>query len=315
MMTNYVLAVKERDKLMENLNDQQRSFIVNHLKRGRKTVFANALAADKGTVGVNDMEWELIDYQDGGIGWDKHKNLKCECGKTLRYQYTVKNLETGVVRKFGINHFIEHTGISPELAKAIVKGWENIDYEMDELLVKMEENWLLEEVINPSLVELIDTPKDIQEHFNVGVPLLDRQIKRLKLKVNEYQSKQEQLKKAKIQAEKHRQQKLVEQRRYEMVPQLSTLSNIENVLLDKDLQLDILLYINDTTEANISLNNICQYLIDFNGASRETYPNSSTLRILPNVGVFLKRLVENGTVELVEDYGTEDKIFRKVIAG
>lgn len=98
----------------------------------------------------------------------------------LRYQYVVKNIKTEDIRKFGITHFEEHTGFPPSLVKQIIKGIEKIDYEKDEILTKLESGWRLEyeQIIDiPSEVKI---PKDIQQHMDLDLPLLDRQIKRLK---------------------------------------------------------------------------------------------------------------------------------------
>ncbi|RDY70866.1 DUF3895 domain-containing protein [Halobacillus trueperi] len=310
-MGSYILTVKERDSLLNSIDEIQKDFIINQLKRGRKTIFANVLAADKGRTSSGHVEWELVDYQDGGTEWNRHKELQCECGKILRYQYTVKNRETGTIRKFGINHFIEHTDISSELAKAIVRGWENIDYEMDELLTKIQESWTLDDIIAPDLLEPIDIPNDIQEHFDVGLPLLDRQVRRLKVRVNEYSKKQEGLRVSKLKENEQQSQEEMKQQRGEMVSQLESLGISENLILEKELQLGILVYLKNTDETRISAKNICQYLIELHGAPSETYPGSSALRIFPNICVFLKKLVDFGNLELIENKGIEDRIYRK----
>lgn len=117
------LTQDERDELLQHLDERQRTFINEYLKRGRKTVFANVLAKGKGgDVPDEDVEqvasqWELIDYIDAGPGWRKKPQLFCECGRPLRYQYVVLNKETSEVKKFGINHFEEHVGIPPHLVK------------------------------------------------------------------------------------------------------------------------------------------------------------------------------------------------------
>jgi hypothetical protein len=73
---------------------------------------------------------------------------------------------------------------------------------MDELLYKIETNWQLNNEI-PMLPENYEIPKNIKEHLEADVPLLERQVRRLKLDVInkleelELERKQEELKEAK----------------------------------------------------------------------------------------------------------------------
>lgn len=104
----------------------------------------------------------------------------------MRYQYVVQNLRTGDIKKFGINHFQEHTGISPQVVKDIILGIEKIDYELDEILVKVAAGWsLVKKGLNeiPSDYEL---PKEIKDHLSLNLPLLDRQFSRLTNLIREF---------------------------------------------------------------------------------------------------------------------------------
>ncbi|MEH7075144.1 hypothetical protein [Neobacillus drentensis] len=68
------LDVKESDELLNLLCLEQKEFIEFYVKRGKKTAFANVMAADKGIVlpdsaTVEEMErlideWVLEDYID-----------------------------------------------------------------------------------------------------------------------------------------------------------------------------------------------------------------------------------------------------------
>jgi len=182
------LSETERNQILNTLTDKQRSYIKDYIKRGKKTVFANHMAKDKGMVlpqDISDHEveqvldgWILDDYLDEGEQWKETKALKCECGRILRYQYVVRHLQTGEIRKFGINHFEEHTGLHPDLVHAIMKGFQTIDYELDEILHKIESNWNVDQVIN-RLSSREEIPDDIQAQLSLGLPLLDRQMKSL----------------------------------------------------------------------------------------------------------------------------------------
>lgn len=194
---NITLTNDERESLLSVLTEQQRIFIQEHVKRGKKTIFANQMAIDKGIIlpesaSIDEIEmlldeWILEDYIDNGF---VNSETPCECGRPLRYQYIVKHKSTNELRRFGITHFEEHTGIPGELVNAIIKGFTMIDYEMDELLNKIKQNWTLEEVISniPSEVVL---PTDISDHLANNVPLLELQIKRLRSLINVFLSQNE----------------------------------------------------------------------------------------------------------------------------
>ncbi|MGM0806852.1 MAG: hypothetical protein ACQET8_19070 [Bacillota bacterium] len=50
-----ILTVKERDRILSSLDAVQANFLQLHLKRGKKTVFANHMARDKGIVLPEDV--------------------------------------------------------------------------------------------------------------------------------------------------------------------------------------------------------------------------------------------------------------------
>lgn len=189
------LDVKERDELLNILSTEQREFIEFYVKRGKKTAFANVMAKDKGmmvpdSATVEEMEmliddWVLDDYIDNGF---TNPDTPCECGKPLRYQYIVRHLSTNQIRRFGIKHFEEHTGLSALLIASIKKGFNQIDYERDELLTKIGDGWsVLDHVSNiPSDLKIA---KDIQNHLDANVPLLERQLNRLKRDIITHQEK------------------------------------------------------------------------------------------------------------------------------
>lgn len=185
-----ILNEDRRKILLNTLSSEQREYIMNYIKRGKKTAFANEMALSKGIIlpeEISDLEiermlneWILIDYIDhGSVSLD----LRCECGRPLRRQYIVKHISTGAVKKFGIDHFQEHTGFSPEIIKEIIRGFSKIDYELDEILIKHERNWTLD----PLYLTIPESklPIEIQEMLGLGLPLLERHINRLKILLNE----------------------------------------------------------------------------------------------------------------------------------
>ncbi|TKD71334.1 DUF3895 domain-containing protein [Pseudalkalibacillus hwajinpoensis] len=189
----YNLTTNERDQLFQQLSADQQMYLNQFLKRGRKTVFANVIARDKGRIipeGASDQEiemlldnWILDDFIDAGFVSDE---LLCECGRPLRYQYVVRHVKTGKVLRFGINHFEEHTDMSSTIVKEVMKGFNTIDYELDELLVKQTKGKSSYE-IPPGM----NIPKDINDHLELDLPLLDRQERRLNEALRAYREDRE----------------------------------------------------------------------------------------------------------------------------
>ncbi|MGN7299757.1 DUF3895 domain-containing protein [Ferdinandcohnia sp. SAFN-114] len=178
----YLLKQSKRDEIMQSLNTEQQQFLSQTLKRGKKTVFTNILALSKASSENENIEdiansWEWVDYIDGGT---VTPDLKCECGRSLRYQYIVKNLITNKIVKLGIKHFEDHTGIPGHLVKDIIKGFEKIDYELDEILTKHMNGWSLQTVGLNFIPENLVIPSAIQSQLELDLPLLDLQVDRLR---------------------------------------------------------------------------------------------------------------------------------------
>lgn len=190
---NYYLSKTERDQIFSMMNSAQQTFLMDELKRGKRTTFANILARDKGDVITENMmldevesllgEWRLLDVIDAGPAYKHIKPpYKCQCGKVLRYQYIIEHLSTKEIRKFGIVHFEEHTGFPPQVIKEITQGFEKIDYELDEILTKYVQNWTLQ----LDFPEGFMLPEEIMKAIGLRLPLLDRQVAKLSVKIREY---------------------------------------------------------------------------------------------------------------------------------
>jgi len=171
------LTQSERDEILSSLSEEQRLYLVEEMKRGKQTAFGNVLAQKRNESG----NWELIDYIDGG---QVSPDLKCECGRSLRFQYVIRDLGDKRIRKFGIQHFEEHTGIPPEIVREIKKGFQKIDYELDEIFSKIKDGLYGYSSFN--FDSKIQLPTDIQRHFSLKLPLLERQIKKIKELLNQY---------------------------------------------------------------------------------------------------------------------------------
>lgn len=179
---DFYFEAEERSEILEDLTEDQRSYLLERLKRGKRTLFSNELARSKGTYSGSDQEldreindWEFIELLDGGLG---NRPFRCECGMPLRYQYIVKNTETGEIKKFGKDHFEFHTGIPASVVKDIIKGFTQIDFELDEMLYKVMNGWD-RKVLTEAKAVNIELPEEIQELIKLDLPLLNRQINRL----------------------------------------------------------------------------------------------------------------------------------------
>lgn len=186
------LSEDERDLLLSRLNEDQVHFLKEELKRGKRTVFANVIAKQKGLqipeiATFEDVErmvdsWIMVGYVDAGY---VSSELKCECGRSLRFQYHVINKQSGEEYKFGIDHLELHTGIDARTVAEIRNGFSKIDLELDEILLKLDAGWSLTVESLPHYDHLV-LPHDIQRHLELQLPLLDRQISRIRRLLTEF---------------------------------------------------------------------------------------------------------------------------------
>jgi len=314
-----ILTTKERDRILNSLDDTQADFLQLHLKRGKKTVFANYMARDKGLVFPEDVpseeieilldEWILEDFIDNGF---VNPETPCECGRPLRYQYIVKHKGTGTVRRFGITHFEEHTGIPPNLIKVIVNGFNFIDYELDELLYKIGTGWQLQDEL-PFIPDDYSFPKDMQQHVNANVPLLNRQVKRLKLAYIAA-LEEEQLLRRQIEVEvRSTQNNIIDE---EQAPWQETFFENQDLPVIEIGHKDFVIaeyrdVIKKYLDQGISSARvICELLIKEHRASRERYSTSKP-KIYPSVCMHLETLVKQGNISLLSTKNTEDRYYKK----
>jgi hypothetical protein len=186
-----VFSEQELNEAYMSLTEEQRAVLDNYIKRGMKTQWLNLWAKKKGAVlsesQLEDpektmeslLEWVLLDYEDS---LRINPDTKCECGRALRYRYTVLHKETGKVYKLGRVHFEQHTGLEPETVRLIMKGIKHIDTERADILSKVFSKWTL-----PFSIPLdLQVPKNMQEQLRVKLPLLDRQLIRLDMIIRQY---------------------------------------------------------------------------------------------------------------------------------
>ena len=108
-------------KPQQELVNQQKKYQVRSLFLQNKYLFTSV--------------WEFVrlniddDYERG-----KRSQLKCDCGRPLKYQFVIESKQTGQEVHLGIQHFKAHLGIPQILAEDIKKGVAHVDLYLDELL-------------------------------------------------------------------------------------------------------------------------------------------------------------------------------------
>ncbi|CAM4429000.1 hypothetical protein FHS16_003661 [Paenibacillus endophyticus] len=188
----YEMTLEQRDRIMEQLSEEQRHFLHHELVRGRRTLFARQLARKKCQFIPEDAqfediesfieEWDYIGFTDSG---EVSPLTKCECGRSLRYQHQVLHVPTNTIRYFGIEHLQLHTGIDAKAIADIMKGFDVLDGELNEVLSKYQNGWQLGQHLFLPLPEELEVPLDIQAQIDAELPLLDRQLARLRRKLHE----------------------------------------------------------------------------------------------------------------------------------
>lgn len=187
------LSVEERDLLFQSLSDEQRHFLDHEMLRSRRTVFAQTMARAKGAeipegASYEDVErfldgWIYIGYTDAGM---VSSEFPCDCGRPLRYRHRVKHKVTGQTMYFGIVHLGEHLKLDAKTVLLIKKGFDVLDREMDEMLVKVREKWAIQTALSVPIPAGFPFPNDIRAHLDVRLPLLDRQVVRLRKKIIDF---------------------------------------------------------------------------------------------------------------------------------
>ena len=188
-----LLSKKHLEETMSVLTEEQKDYLENRLKIRRKSEWLQILATYKGVDITNDMnvdeiedkidDWILIDCLDGGY---KRRPYKCDCGQSLRFQYIIQNKKEGEVRKLGEHCFEKYLSLPASVIKDVKSGMYNIDLERDEILTK-----LRQKVFFPLSNYLhLKLPSHIVEQYELGLPLLDRQIQLVeKINVNYIEEK------------------------------------------------------------------------------------------------------------------------------
>ena len=181
------ITLEERKELLKLVTEKQREFIEEKLKIGRKTLFMRFMQSEKVSVikmtdditleeiEKQSQDWHIVDYLDYGLG---NRAGKCACGRTLRYEFIIEHAITKKRIHYGKDHLADFLNIDVSDVNAIINGLHEVNYDADELLLKIQNDEYGYEIID-SLSDEAVISTDIQAHLDHNVPLLDRQIKRL----------------------------------------------------------------------------------------------------------------------------------------
>ncbi|MDA2638514.1 DUF3895 domain-containing protein [Bacillus cereus group sp. BfR-BA-01489] len=317
MASKVILDDTTRSNIFASLTEKQKDFLQQHVKRGKKTTFANVMALDKGIVLPNHAtdaeiqtildEWVLIEYIDNG---ERNVNTPCECGRPLRYQYIVQHQTTKEIRRFGITHFAEHTGLPAYIVKQIKDGFAAIDYERDELLVKLQNHWCLEDELSHFPNGFI-LPTDLKQQLDAEIPLLDTQFKRLRKEISLFWE------------ELH-----TPPRQTEPIQDIGMASDSNGqVVLDLFQEIDYFIEQQENISWDLTYEHqkaieyylqkgvssawvLCELLMKEHNAPKDRYATRKPKMYVP-VCMYLDELVKRGTIRLVEIDGKLDRVYQR----
>lgn len=125
----------ERKILFEKLTPAQQALIYQQRKYEVRSLFLQ-----KHYLQTSDWEFVALNIDDEyerGV----HSQLKCACGRPLKYQFVIESKSKQQEIRLGIQHFKDHLGISQQVAEEIKKGVAYVDLALDELL------WLVDREI------------------------------------------------------------------------------------------------------------------------------------------------------------------------
>lgn len=118
----------ERKALFEHLTESQQALVNQQRKYEVRSLFLQKQY-------LETSDWEFValnidDEYERGV----HSELKCACGRPLKYQFVIESKIKRQEIRLGIQHFKDHLGISQQVAEEIKKGVAHVDLALDELL-------------------------------------------------------------------------------------------------------------------------------------------------------------------------------------
>ncbi|MBO0603740.1 hypothetical protein I2483_18920 [Sporosarcina sp. E16_3] len=279
----------------EELTEVQMKKLLGFQKKKKIEAFQLALAEYRDAIG----EWDMTNFQDAGPRWREIGALKCDCGKVLRYQYTVTNRLTAEIHNFGIYHLQAETGFSDQVIRGIGKYLNAADREIEEVEQRLKENWRLTFEIPESL----ELPDELRSTLNDGLPLSKREEKQLSHLVFEAQR----------------------QEWRSLPPQRMPISEYERKSINLFGELD---FTNDTKpigpfdlkesekafvigmlESGCSSSMVIAGELHNAGHYTERFLTGRT-KLYPLCVFYMDRLVGEGRAVLIQDFGLQDRMYK-----
>lgn len=181
------LTQAQREQKLSALTKQQQQYIEHYLQRGKRTAFDNFMqdekvtairSADEITLEENELQvhdWTIAQFVDYG---ENNRAGKCACGRALRYEFTVEHTMTKKKIQYGKEHLSQFLNIEVRDVDALLNTVEKFDYELDELLEKIDRHDFGFNLYE-QLLEKEHVPSTIERHIELQLPLLDYQRRKL----------------------------------------------------------------------------------------------------------------------------------------
>ncbi|MGE7828564.1 hypothetical protein [Paenibacillus sp. NPDC093718] len=160
------LTSQERHKIILKLTQPQKNALQVFSKLSQKSYFANVLASHKGT-----ERYAFEGFIDHGEVSDR---VTCLCGKSLRYEFILRDLRASCSISLGRTHFQKELDIPDHIARLVTKGLHTINIELDEVLHRFDQNDLNLPQSILEHIDKLDVPSEIQCLLNAQLPLLGR---------------------------------------------------------------------------------------------------------------------------------------------
>lgn len=180
-------------------------------------------------------------------------------------------------------------------------------------MLKIVDGWTLADEGVEKIPSGLEIPKDIQQHFDYNVPLLDRQIKRLKELIADFDREQYNLLLLRAMEEEEAQKQKKKQeliaRREELLQNQSWYADMKQ--LEPWYQAGVIVFLEKVAEREFLATEVCRHLINYHEAPDDRY-SSGTYKIFPYVCIFLDYLVECGELAFLGKRRGIDRLYRLV---
>lgn len=280
--------------MTEKLSDLDKEKISKYKKFKRMEAFQKALSEYRDTIG----EWEITNFKDAGPNWRQSSNLNCDCGRLLRYQYTVTNKTTLKIHRFGITHLKAETGFSDQTVNAINRNLNNVEREIEEVEHRLVDNWTFNVKIPKSIV----LPSELQRLFDEDIPLSSEDESWLVDLIR--QAQQKEWEKKRLENQKNRISDLQHSEKTES-PHYQRSGQRKNSFELQDNEKDFinLLLQNGMGSADAIAEELHKHI-----KYQERYITGRS-KLYPLCVFYLEELVDESKVNLVQNLGTIDRLY------